>query len=331
MKIYSTSRFKDELKDLAFFEKWVNQLESSNGRKYERIELSTSLGKTHVWGLNTQEEDLETLIIFPGARTTSLIWDFDKGLENLNYPMKIFLVEPNGLPNLSEGKTPDIQTLDYGRWANEVLDALDIEKAFIAGASFGGLICIKLAIVNPEKVKAMFLLNPGCLQPFSLSLKNLYFNLLPIIKPTEENVKKFLNKAIFSKPNHQLSAHSEKMLVDYEVFAISRYDDKTQKPYFMEKELKKAKVETYLVLGDQDLLFPLQKSIENAIRHLKHLKEIRVFQNVGHGIETYAKALNYIGQIIRNHSETLQAVLTYLPTKNSDTNSRTTSDIGMKN
>lgn len=306
MKIHRTSRFKDEKNDLAFFEMWVNQLESLNGRKYERFELSTSLGKTHVWGLNTQEEDLETLVIFPGARTTSLIWDFDKGLENLNNPMKIFLVEPNGLPNLSEGKTPDILSLDYGRWANEVLEGLDIENAFLAGASFGGLICMKLAIVHPEKVKAMFLLNPGCLQPFSLGIKNLYYNLLPIFKPTEENVEKFLNKAIFSKPNHQLSASSEKMLVDYEIFAISRYDDKTQKPYFMEKELKKAKVETYLVLGDQDLLFPLQKSIESAMRHLKHLKEIKVFQNVGHGIETYDKALNYIGQTIRKHSGNLQ-------------------------
>lgn len=302
MKIHSTSKFKDEKKDLAFFERWVNQLESINGRKYERFELTTSLGKTHVWGLNTDEENLETLVIFPGARTTSLIWDFDNGLENLNYPMRIYLIEPNGLPNLSEGKTPDIQSLDYGRWANEVFERLNIEKAFIAGASFGGLICMKLAIVKPEKVKAMFLLNPGCLQPFSLSLKNLYFNLLPIISPTEENVEKFLNKAIFSKPNHQLSANSEKMLVDYEVFAISRHDDNTQKPYFMDKELKKSKVETYLLLGDHDLLFPLQKSIDNAIRHLKYLKEIKVFQNVGHGIETYNGALNYIGRTIQKHS-----------------------------
>jgi pimeloyl-ACP methyl ester carboxylesterase len=301
MKIHSKSQFKDEKSDIHYFEKWVKKLEANNGRKYERFEIFTSLGKTHVWGYNTTESNLETLVIFPGARTTALIWDFDKGLDNLNQKMRIFMVETNGLPNLSNGESPDIKSLDYGIWANEVLEKLQIEKAFVSGASFGGLIALKLGIVKPEKIKAVFLLNPGCLQPFSLTLKNLYFNLLPIIKPTEKNVLKFLDKAVFSKPNHQLSEVSEQMLVDYEVFAISRYKDNTQKPYYMDKQLDEVKVDTYLVEGDKDLLFPFQKSVDNAKRHIKTLKETKVFSNVGHGIETYDKAMYYIGEIIKNY------------------------------
>lgn len=301
MKIYSKSHFKDEKTDRNYFENWVSQLEKNNGRKYERYVIETSLGKTHVWGLYTKEENLDTLVIFPGARTTSLIWDFDKGLDNFNHKMRIFMVETNGLPNLSDGSTPDIKSLDYGIWAAEVYDKLKIEKAFVAGASFGGLICMKLGIFCPEKVQATFLLNPGCLQPFSLTLKNLYFNILPIINPTEKNVSKFLDKAVFSKPNHKLSEFSEKMLVDYEVFAISRYKDNTQKPYYMDKQLEEVKVDTYLLEGDKDLLFPFQKSIENAQNHIKTLKETKVFNDVGHGIETHDKALNYIGDIIKNY------------------------------
>ena len=299
MKIKNKSYFKEEKVDFQSFENWVEKLETYNDRKYERFEMITSLGKTHVWGLNTKENNLETLVIFPGARTTSLIWDFDKGLDNLNQKLKIYLVETNGLPNLSSGKTPDIRSLDYGIWATEVFDHLEIEKAFIAGASFGGLICMKLGIVKPEKVKAAFLLNPGCLQPFSLTLKNLYYNLLPIINPTAKNVLTFLDKAVFSKPTHKLTETSEQMLVDYEVFAISRYKDKTQKPYYMDKQLGEVKVDTYLIEGDKDLLFPFQKSIDNAKKHINSLKEVKVFNNVAHGIETYDKALNYIGEIIK--------------------------------
>jgi len=301
MKIKSKSYFKDEKKDLNYFENWVKQLEKNNNRQYERYEIETSLGKTHVWGLYTNEEHLDTVVIFPGARTTALIWDFDKGLDNFNHKMRIFMVETNGLPNLSCGETPDIKSLDYGFWADEVLEKLKIEKTFILGASFGGLICMKLGIVKPEKIKAAFLLNPGCLQPFSLTLKNLYFNLLPIIKPTEKNVLKFLDKAVFSKPNHKLSELSEKMLVEYEVFAISRYKDNTQKPYYMDKQLEEVKVDTFLLEGDKDLLFPFGKSIVNAKRQIKKLKEVKVFNNVGHGIETYEKALNYIGEQIKNY------------------------------
>ena len=301
MKIKNKSYFKNEKTDRSYFEEWVKQLENNNDRQYERYEIETSLGKTNVWGLYTQEEHLDTLVIFPGARTTSLIWDFDKGLDNLNHKMRIFMVETNGLPNLSDGSTPDIKSLNYGIWAAEVFDKLKIEKAFVSGASFGGLICMKLGIVCPEKVRAAFLLNPGCLQPFSLTLKNLYLNILPIINPTEKNVSKFLDKAVFSKPNHKLSEFSEKMLVDYEVFAISRYKDNTQKPYYMDKQLEEVKIDTYLLEGDKDLLFPFQKSIENAKRQIKNLKEIKVFKDVGHGIETYNKALNYIGEKIKKY------------------------------
>ena len=299
MKIHNTSKFKDEKGDLAYFESWVGQLEKNNGRKYERNEIQTSLGKTVVWGHQTTENHPNTLVIFPGARTTSLFWDFDKGLDNLGQGFRIFLVETNGLPNLSEGKTPDINSLDYGVWATEVFDQLKIEKAYIAGASFGGLICMKFGIVSPDRIQAAFLLNPGCLQPFSLTLKNLYYNLLPMLVTTEKNVSKFLDQAVFSKPNHQLSSISEKMIIDYEVFAIARYNDKTQKPYYMDKELEKVQVETYLLLGDKDLLFPFQKSVDHAKRLIKSLKEVKIYTNVGHGIETYDKAMNYIGDQIR--------------------------------
>ena len=294
-----TSCFKDEKTDLNYFENWISQLEKNNARTYERYTVSTALGKTHVWGLNTQEDYPDTLVIFPGARTTSLIWDFDRGLDNLNHPMKIYMVETNGLPNLSEGNTPDIRSLDYGWWATEVLNGLNIDKAFIAGASFGGLICMKLGIVSPERVNAAFLLNPGCLQPFSLRFKNLYYNILPLLRPNKKNVLAFLEQAIFSKPNHQLSQTAEKMLVDYEVFAITRYKDKTQKPYYMDRQLAGVTVDTYLLEGEKDLLFPHKKSIANARKHIKLLKEIAVFPDVGHGIETYDKALNFIGETIQ--------------------------------
>ncbi len=298
MKNIRRSYFKDEFADKEKFLQWVDRLENHNNRTYGRHEVKTALGKTHVWSLNAAEIDMETLIVFPGARTTSLIWDLDRGLDNLRIPVRIFLVETNGLPNLSDGSTPDIKSLEYGEWAAEVMDKLQVKKAYVAGASFGGLICMKLGIVQPEMIKAAFLLNPACLQWFSLGFKNLYYNLLPIIRTSAANVSKFLDKAVFNKPNHQLSDFSEKMLVDYEVFAISRYKDNTQKPYFMGVQLEEVKVDTFVLLGDKDLLFPYHKSLQNAEKLIRNLKEIKVFADVGHGIETYAPALAYIGEKI---------------------------------
>jgi pimeloyl-ACP methyl ester carboxylesterase len=305
MNIKAKSFFKDEQRDHASFNAWVSKLEQENKRTYNRITVKTSLGNTQVFGLNVHNETLETLVIFPGARTTSLIWDFDRGLDNLKHEFRIFMIETNGLPNLSDGASPDIHSLDYGHWANEVLEKLKIKKTFIAGASFGGLICMKLGITNPEKINGAFIVNPGCLQPFSLTLKNLYYNILPLVSTSEKNIRKFLDNAVFSKPNHKLSDTSEKLLVEYQLLAIKNYKDNTQKPYYMDEQLANVKAPTYLLLGDKDILFPYEQSISNARKHLIPLKDIKVFENVGHGIETYDKAMNYIGEKIKQLSPEL--------------------------
>ncbi len=82
----------------------------------------------------------------------------------------------------------------------------------------------------------------------------------------------------------------KELLIDYEIFGLTRYKrQRTQKPYDMgEKELKQVKVDTYFGLeGDKDLLFPYQISVANAKQKIQSLKEVMVFENVGHGIETY--------------------------------------------
>lgn len=290
-KYFST--FKEPVADHEWFESWVARLEALNKRTYGRVRIQTSLGATHVWTVSPSGIARATVVIFPGARTTSLFWDMDRGLDAFS-DMQVMLIETNGLPNLSEGATPDIRGTGYGVWATEVLDQLGLEKVYLAGASFGGLICMKLAIQSPHRVLAAFLLNPGCLQPFSLSLKNLYYNLLPIISPTTHHVQKFLDAAILCKPNHTLSKEAEVLLNDYEVYALTRYRDHTQKPYDMGKELRVCKADVYLALGDKDILFPYAKSMVNAEALLSGLREVKVFEHVGHGIEVYRPALEFV-------------------------------------
>src|SRR5688572_23331628 len=107
MKIYSNSHFKDPAHDLLYFENWVAKLEQLNQTKYQKIELQTALGKTLVWGINAEKTELPPLVIFPGFRTVSLFWDFDRGLEPLRERYRIFMVDTNGQPCLSDGNTPD--------------------------------------------------------------------------------------------------------------------------------------------------------------------------------------------------------------------------------
>ncbi len=292
MNTYSTSYFKEPASDQLFIEQWVSKLEKLNNRQYERHNVPSSLGKTVVWSLNSNHIELPFLFIFPGFRTSSLFWDLDNGLEQIEDNYRIFLIETNGQPTLSDGNTPDIKTLDYGYWAAEVIKHFTSGKVNVAGASFGGLVCLKLAIAVPDKVDQIFLLNPGCFQAFSFSLKNLYYNLLPILLPTIKNVKRFLDKAVFCPPVHYLSEERMQMIIDYELFALIRYVDKAQKPYAMKnEELQRVEAAVHLIVGEKDLLFPYQRTIKAAEQGLKNLKQVIIQPDTGHGIETLRKAI----------------------------------------
>jgi hypothetical protein len=67
----------------------------------------------------------------------------------------------------------------------------------------------------------------------------------------------------------------------------------------MGEELKQVEVDTYLLEGDKDMLFPYQTSVANAKQKIRSLREIVVFENVGHGIETYNKAIHFVSEKIK--------------------------------
>lgn len=295
MRTYSTCNFKDPVSDHQFIEQWVSKLEELNHRHYKRNNVLTFLGNTVVWSLNSERTSLPFLFIFPGFRTSSLFWDLDNSLQLIEDRYRIYLVETNGQPTLSDGNTPDIKTLDYGHWASEVITQFTPDKVSVAGSSFGGLVCLKLAIAAPDKIDNIFLLNPGCFQPFSLSPKNLFYNLLPIVQPSVKNVKRFLDKAVFYPPAHYLPDKRMQMIIDYEVFALARHMDKAQKPYAMSKqELDGVKSPVHLILGEKDLLFPYLQTLKAAKENLRNLKSISIIPDTGHGIETLKKAMTVI-------------------------------------
>ncbi|MDW3647124.1 MAG: alpha/beta hydrolase [Bacteroidia bacterium] len=302
MKIHRKSFFKNPEKDFTYLKNWGKQLEEINGYTYHSLKLISSLGETHIWTHNLERQDLPTLILFPGARTTVLFWDLDNKLKTLRDAFRLILVETNGLPNFSKGNSPNIKSLDYGKWGKEILDQLELDKVFLAGASFGGEVAMKIGIVAPERIQSIFLFNSAGLSPFSLGWTNLYYNLLPVFKTSRKNVQLFLEKLVFQAPEHVLSEKAMKLVIDYEVFAIKQYKDKTQKPYFMGKELQEVKPDTYVFEGDADLLFPYNNSLKNARKYLPNLKGTEVFTGVGHGIETYGPAIQKMEEIIRTYA-----------------------------
>lgn len=303
MQIARISTFKNNKQAVLFFNEWLEQLESLNKTKYKKIIAHTALGNTVVWSSNHEQKDLPAIVLFPGFRTSALFWDLDNVLAPLRQHFRVYMVETNGQPSLSNGASPDVRTDDYGIWAAEVLRQLDITAATIAGVSFGAFVCKKLCMVNPSLVKHAVLMNPAGLQQFSPNFKNLYYNALPVLSTTEKNVSKFLEEAIFYRDKHLVSPQAFKLLIDYEMFAIRCFKNRSQFPYVMGKqELQRISSPMHLILGEKDILFPFNKTIDAAEKNLKSLSNIYVLKNTGHGIETSSEAIEKLMQIALHQS-----------------------------
>ncbi|GAB3506297.1 hypothetical protein GCM10027341_39110 [Spirosoma knui] len=318
MRTHRVSTFKKPAEAVTFLEHWNQKIEALNGFSYERITVLTSFGMTRVWGANLHLTEAKTIVFFPGARTCGLFWDMDNALLPLREQYRYYIVEVNGQPSLSDGECPDVKTDAYGRWATEVLDGLGLQKTTIAGASLGGLICLKLCLAAPERIEKAILLNPAGIQPFSSSFRNLYYNLLPMLWPTQETLNQFLNAAIFCSPTHTVPPVYRHLISQYLLYALKNHKFRGDYPAPLSKEeLNNLSTDIHLVLGEKDLLFPPQETVRLAQRHIPSLRSHQVLANTAHGIETSKEAIGKVVAHLENTAVNVSQPTTINSTLNS--------------
>jgi pimeloyl-ACP methyl ester carboxylesterase len=301
IKIRGISHFKSPENAAAFLQHWSEKVQRLNNCFYERIIVPTSLGNTNIWAYNRKDTEKETLVFFPGARTCGLFWDMDNALLPFKKSHRIFIVDVNGQPNLSDQSNPFIKDDGYGVWAKEVLEALDVNRVIAVGASLGGLICMKLSLAAPHLVHKIILMNPAGIGSFSASFENLYYNFLPIVFPSRRNVSAFFNKVAFHKPGHILPYNYVELMTEYMCYVLSNHRFKGDYPAPLRvNELEELVSPVYLILGDKDILFPCKNTMHIAKRHISSLKKIIVIPNIAHGIETSKQAISILFDLISN-------------------------------
>ena len=91
-------------------------------------------------------------------------------------------------------------------------------------------------------------------------------------------------------------------MIDYLEFVLKNYKDRTEKPYYMSSQLDEVSTDTYLMIGEGDILLPHEKSVSNAQKHLgKRLKSVVMFK-AGHGIETLSPCLEKVQEIASTYT-----------------------------
>jgi pimeloyl-ACP methyl ester carboxylesterase len=299
MKIKRVSSFKTEA-DREFIDEWLDNIRKRNNFDYQKLKLPTFFGETVVLAHNHDRKQLAPLVYFPGFRTSGIFLDLNDNLAPLKKDFRLYLVDAIGQPGMSAGNTPDAKSDEYAAWVGEVLDGLNLDKTSIAGASFGGCLCLKAARYLPERITKTILMNPSGLTGVSFAPKTSFYNFMPLLFPSRKTVENFMEYVVFGDKAN-VSEACWNAVAEFELHAIKNFRLKADYPYKMsDAELADITVPIYLLLGENDRLIPPQKTLARAQKLLPTLKETHILKGVGHGIECSHEAVRILKKILEN-------------------------------
>ncbi len=145
-------------KATVFLERWYQQVLEKWPVPYREHSVETSFGTTYV--IECGSPDAEPLVLLHGVGMNSGSWRLACDIETLSKENRLLLVDIIGDAGRSMINERPKSGEFYADWLHEVLSGLDIEKAILAGASFGGAISLYTAYKHPSIVSRVIAMVP---------------------------------------------------------------------------------------------------------------------------------------------------------------------------
>jgi pimeloyl-ACP methyl ester carboxylesterase len=222
----------------------------------------------------------EPIILIPGFASGA--WNWSWQTEDLAKDFQVITFDPRGIGR-SKNVESDLENLSLSTFAKDVLQILDelqIEKANVLGASFGGFVAQKFALSFPERLDKLIL---ACT---SFGGKNHVTPDLEVLMAfastegmnTSERIRKFMTPAFTDDFNENHAETVEKVCLLREGSAVPEKIYLAQltaaTTFDFENRVSEIKNETLILTGDKDRVVPTQNSVNLAKNMPKSKLEI---------------------------------------------------------
>ncbi len=229
----------------------------------------------------------EPLVLIPGFASGA--WSWFKQTEELSKDFQVVTFDPRGI-----GKSKSLDTRGKSNFSLEVfaedvlglLDALEIEKTHIVGASFGGFVAQEFALKFPERLNKLVLVctTAGGANHVRPSIEVLR-SFAPDASLTRgEHIRRFLRPAFSEEFNANCADEVERVCRMREESDVSEttYSDQLETAFNfdLEAKIRSIKAETLVLTSDKDLIVPMQNSVNlsNSIPNAT----LKIFKNGSH-------------------------------------------------
>ena len=214
---------------------------------YRSRDISTSYGTARV--LEFGNSRLPTLILLHAMHMTSVYWQENAAdLAQKYHVIAIDYIGDIGFSSLNNtDRFPDTGAKAAG-WIDEVLQALKVNKVYMAGASYGGWLTMQYALHYPSKIMKIALMGPMGIAPFPPDFGAGFAFLKAFVCPTDDNRRIFIRWTIGS--NSTVRKNCEELLMNglQKGICVAGFEQLRQ------EELASLKVPVLLILGKSDKL-----------------------------------------------------------------------------
>lgn len=240
---------------------------------YECHTVPTRHGETHI--IASGLPDAPPLVLIRGAGGNALLWA--PAIAHLSRSFRTYAVDVIGESGKSAPDRPSYKGPAYGEWMVDIFDALEIERANVAGTSRGGWLTLKTAQFAPERVRSIV---PMCAEGIApLSLKFLAHMFPVLVIPSRKTTTRLLR---FLTPSNQ-PVHAylvEERAIVYKTFRQSWM----RPPMFTDDELRQISAPVLLLYGEKEAGYDLNAIRKRAAR-LPANFHIEVIPDAGHVLD----------------------------------------------
>lgn len=228
----------------------------------------------------------EPLILIPGFASGA--WAWFKQTEELAKDFRVIIYDPRGIGR-SIAEDEDLQNLSIKTFVEDILqilDELEIEKANVLGASFGGFVAQEFALEFPERIEKLILACTSAggknhVKPDIEILRS--FTLDPNLS-VGESIRKFIRPAFTKEFNENCADEVEKVcrMREENTVADAVYAAQLNVAFSFDSSEKLGEItnETFVITGDRDSVVPMENSL-NLAEKIPNAR-IEIFENGSH-------------------------------------------------
>jgi pimeloyl-ACP methyl ester carboxylesterase len=231
---------------------------------YQSMDIPGRFGCTHLVACGPQ--DAPVLVLLHGYFASLTMWS--PNIAELSQDYRVYALDVMGQPSRSIPGEPIRSRADFVEWLTALLDALKVDRAHVAGMSYGGWLTLNYAIGAPERVDRIVLLSPA--SSFQPLVKQFFLRTMPLMfLPRRFVVDSFMSWLTYKEnlnAGHTRATYD--CLVD-QMYLGARYfrmQPGVMPCVFSDDELRSLQAPTLLLIGQQEVIYDPAASLERARR-----------------------------------------------------------------